>query len=330
MAKVTGLLKLRGTIDDLTFRKTEEGIIAGMKPGPTRERVLTHANFRRTRRNAAEFRLAIQDARLLRHALGAALNGKTGSSLNGRMNGVFCKAARQDRASDRGCRRAWKGATDMLKGFNFNKQLSLEQAMPVPLLHELEVERGACRVKVPAFMARKRKGFPATATHFRIVSGVAMVDFVHEHYRQDVQWGALLPLSKKTPADSCFEHRLEPGTGKVMVQVLGMQFYKLVDGKEVLVKGSAVRILEVVRVEELGNEALRQRGNKGMEETRNEDKLQQLGAKIEEKADEATTEQGNKGSRETQGEGALSGTRIEDELQELGVSVEKGEVVLLE
>jgi hypothetical protein len=109
MAKVISLLKLRGTIDEVTFRKTEEGIIAGMKPGPTRERVLTHANFRRTRRNAAEFRLAIQDARLLRHALGAALNGKTGSSLNGRMNGVFCKAARQDRASDRGCRRAWKG-----------------------------------------------------------------------------------------------------------------------------------------------------------------------------------------------------------------------------
>lgn len=316
MAKVTSLIEFRGTIDDTTFRKTEDGIIAGRKPGPSREKVLTHANFRNTRRNAAEFKLAIQDARLLRHALGAALNGKTGSSLNGRMHGVFCKAARQDWASDWGCRRASKGATGMLRGFDFNKQLSLAHALPVPLLHELDVERGTCQVKVPAFMARKRKGFPATATHFRIVSGVAMVDFIQEQYRQDVQWGALLPLSKQTPADSCFEHRLEPGAGKVMVQVLGMQFYKLVDGKEVLVKGSAVQVLEAVRVEEKGNEAMRQQSTEEGEREGN------VATRQFTFAEASAGEEGNKVGREREGE--LPGTRIEDLLHELSVREEDG------
>ncbi|NII29682.1 hypothetical protein HB364_31675 [Pseudoflavitalea sp. X16] len=283
MAKVTSLIELRGTIADLTFRKTEDGIIAGMKPGPSREKVLTHENFKRTRRNAAEFQLAIQEATLLRHALGTALNGRTGSSLNGRMNGLFCRAARQDGVSDLGSRRASKGDTGLLRGFDFNKQLLLEQALPVPLMHQLDEETGVCRTEVPCFIARKRKGFPVEATHFRIVSGVAMIDFIHGHYRQDVQRSELLPLRKKAPEGICFEHRLEPGAGKVMVQVLGMEFYKVVEGKEVLVKGSALRILEAVRVE---GEAMgtstqpheaelhtcaseRQQGNEGGKKTQN-------------------------------------------------------------
>ena len=132
MAKVTSLIELRGSIDDLTFRKTEHGIIAGMKPGPSREKVLTHENFRRTRRNAAEFGLAIKEATLLRHALGEALNGRKGSSLNGRMFGLFCQAARQDVVSDRGSRRASTGAIDWLRGFDFNMELSLEQRCLCP------------------------------------------------------------------------------------------------------------------------------------------------------------------------------------------------------
>ncbi|NII27492.1 hypothetical protein HB364_20555 [Pseudoflavitalea sp. X16] len=273
--------------------------------------------------------------RLLRHALGAALNGKTGSSLNGRMNGMFCKAARQDGESDLGSRRASKGATGMLTGFDFNKQLSLAYALPVRLTHQLDVETGVCRAELPCFIARKRKGFPVEATHFRIISGVAMIDFICRGYRQDVQRSALLPLSKKTPADICFEHWLEPGEGKVMVQALGMQFYKLVEGKEVLVKGSAVRILEVVRIETQIKSELHELECGSVREDTNQGKRT-----LEEEGNEALRQQGNEETRqEIQYEDGLGGTGIEEELQgtriigelhELGVRVEKAEVVLLE
>jgi hypothetical protein len=75
MAKVISLLKLSGTIGDLTFRQTVWGTIAQQKPGPTRERVLTCEKFDHTRRNAGEFRLAIKNATLLRRALGEAIGG---------------------------------------------------------------------------------------------------------------------------------------------------------------------------------------------------------------------------------------------------------------
>ena len=315
MAKVISLLQLRGSIDDLTFRKTEDGTIAGRKPGPTRERVLTYEHFKRTRRNAAEFQLAIRDARLLRHALGQALNGRRGSSMNGRMNGLFYTAARQDDVSDLGARRAYKGGIGLLTGFDFNKQLSLEHALPAPLMHQLDVATGACQVKIPSFIARKRKGFPPEATHFRIVSGVAMMDFLCPNYRHDVQESKLLPLRTKTPEGICFEHQLEPGEGKVMVQVLGMEFYKLVNGKEVLIKGSAVRILEAVRVE--GETT-------GTSTLTHEAGLHTCASEwLVEEGNEALRQQGNEGGEQTRGEDELYVTGIEEELQELGVRVEE-------
>ncbi|MBO9562705.1 MAG: hypothetical protein J7621_08030 [Niastella sp.] len=283
MARVIGLFKLRGSIDDVTFRQTQDGIIAGMKPGPTRERVLSHENFALTRRNAEEFQLAIKDAQLLRHALGEVLDGRTGSSMNGRMNGLFYKAARRDETNDLGFRRAAQGHIDLLTGFNFNKQLSLEYALPVPLVRSLDVGTGACKVEVPSFIARKRKGFPAEATHFRLVSTMVVVDFGRRKYEQAIGRSELLPLRKKTPGTIGFEHKLEVANGQVAVQVLGMDFYKVVDGHEVLVKGSAIRVLEAVQslessVQSKGIEAETQGGNEEMlrNETRIEDELHEL------------------------------------------------------
>jgi hypothetical protein len=182
MAKVISLFQLRGSIDDLTFRQTEYGTIAGMKPGPTREKVLTHEDFRLTRRNAGEFKLAIRDAQLLRKALGIALNGIAGSSLNGRMNGLLHTAARQDGTSDLGARRASQGDIGILTGFDFNKQLPLATALPVNFTHALDAATGTLKVALPCFIARKKKNFPAGATHFRIVSGGVAVNFLCPRY----------------------------------------------------------------------------------------------------------------------------------------------------
>ncbi|WP_315822258.1 hypothetical protein [Paraflavitalea speifideaquila] len=89
MAKVISLFKISGTISDLTFRQTKDGLVAQMKPGPTREEVLTSDNFRRTRLNADEFGLAVKEATLLRRGLRSSLEGVKGGTLNGRMKVFF-------------------------------------------------------------------------------------------------------------------------------------------------------------------------------------------------------------------------------------------------
>lgn len=262
MAKVISLFKLSGTISDLTFRQTKDGVVAQMKPGPSRERVLHHERFRITRLVAAEFTMAGKEAKLLRDALRSAKDGMHVASLNGRMNGLFYKVAMSDTEHRLGERHASNGNMQLLAGFDFNKELLLANALPAGIRHRLDAATGRMKVELPAFIARKKKGFPKEATHFRIVSCGAVIDFARRSHRNDILTSELMPLRKKTPGDICLEHTLEAGAGEVLVQVLGMQLYRLEEGKEVLLQGGAMRILEVGKVGE-GIEATRQSGNEG-------------------------------------------------------------------
>jgi hypothetical protein len=60
-----------------------------------------------------------------------------------------------------------------------------------------------------------------------------------------------LPLGKKTLEGICLEHRLKVEPDEVLQQVLGVTFYKIVNGEEKMLKGGAMRILEAVRMEQV-------------------------------------------------------------------------------
>jgi hypothetical protein len=268
MAKVISPIQLRGLLAETTYRLTENGNIAGRKTGPTREKVLTHENFGLTRRNASEFKMAVQDSAALRYALGPALNGMIGSSLNGRMNGLLHLIAQHDPANDLGSRRACNGDFSLLNGFDFNKQLPMKEAWHLKFTNSMDVASGVFSVSIPSFIARKRNVFPDDATHFRIVSGGASIDLVRQHYIRDFKFSELLPLRKKTRDVICFEHQVKVKPGEVLIQVLGVEFYKLVDGREVLVKGSALQVVEAVQrcessVQSQGDALVREDTNQG-------------------------------------------------------------------
>jgi hypothetical protein len=248
MAKVTSLLNLRGTIGDLTIRQTEWGMVAQSRPGPSREKVLTDKNFKATRRNACEFKLAAKDSKLLRRALDKTLDSVRDSRLNGIMNGLMRKASMQDEYSGYGHRCAAHGNISLLEGFDFNQKLLLNQALPVSFEHGLDVTTGTAKLVLPSFIARRKKGFPKGATHIQIVSCAAIVDFGRDGYANNIKSSELLPLSKKTPGTICLEHQLKVEAGEVLLQVMGIEFYKVENGKEVLLKGGAVRILGVARM----------------------------------------------------------------------------------
>lgn len=294
MAKYESIVTIRGTIDDLTFRNTAEGKIVGAKTGPTRERVLTDEKFAQTRNNASEFKQAIKDARLLRRALSSMLDGVRCATLNGHVNGLLYAIAKEDKLNDYGSRCAEAGDIGVMTGFDFNHALSLDTALPVKPAHSLDAATGLMKVEIPSFIAYKKKGYPKEATHFRIVSGGALVNFSNNNYSNKIQVSDLLPLSRKTPGDICLEHQLNTKPGDVLVQVVGIQLYKLVNGEAVLVKGGTVRILNAARIAV----------------TRIEDELHEI---VEEEGNEALRE-GNKALRqqgtEEKGNGALMGTRI--------------------
>lgn len=55
MARQVGLLKLAGTLEDISFYKAVYGYLARAKGGVDRKTILTDPRFQRTRENAFEF-----------------------------------------------------------------------------------------------------------------------------------------------------------------------------------------------------------------------------------------------------------------------------------
>ncbi|HYK56953.1 MAG TPA: hypothetical protein VEV15_10835, partial [Flavisolibacter sp.] len=73
MAKQRGIIKLEGTIGDITFQKTQDGYLAKEKTSIPASRIATDPAFQRTRENNAEFGRAGKAGKALRNALRGAL-----------------------------------------------------------------------------------------------------------------------------------------------------------------------------------------------------------------------------------------------------------------
>ena len=81
MAKQRGIIKLDGTMADITFYRTKHGYMAKEKLRVPPGRILNDPRFARTRENMAEFGRACNAARVLRNAMGTLLTSFGGKNL---------------------------------------------------------------------------------------------------------------------------------------------------------------------------------------------------------------------------------------------------------
>jgi hypothetical protein len=251
MAKLISALKISGTVDDLSFCLQQDGsVVVQSKPGPRSEQVKAGKNFDLTRRNAREFGKATRDAMLLRHSLGYIAGALRHSKLNSHVNQRMHQVALSDTGSDYGSRHANKGQLPLLEGFDYNHLLSLETALPVRLKHSLNVATGVLQLVVPGCIVRRKKVFPAGATHFKIVSCAAALDFDKHRYSNHIAASDLQPLSKQMPGVE-LAHSLCAKPGQVMVHSVGIIFYKVQEGKTELLRGGALQLVEAVKLEQV-------------------------------------------------------------------------------
>jgi hypothetical protein len=68
MAKQRSIIKLEGTLGDITFVKTADGYIAKERTSLNGARIKNDAGFQRTRENNAEFGTAAKTGKIIRAA----------------------------------------------------------------------------------------------------------------------------------------------------------------------------------------------------------------------------------------------------------------------
>jgi hypothetical protein len=137
MARQSGLIKINGTLDNLTFYKTADGYQVRTKGGVSRDRILNDPSYARTRENGAEFGGSASAGKLLRNALGTMLFNAKDAKLSSRMLKVMSGVNNLDTVSARGARNVGDGLLTasgkiLLQGFDFNGRAPLASVLYCP------------------------------------------------------------------------------------------------------------------------------------------------------------------------------------------------------
>ena len=248
MAKQDGLIPLIGTIDNLSFSKSPFGYLARKKTGPTRKAVLKDANFERTRENAADFKTAVRAGTLVRATIWPILRVSTNVWLNGRMNALLLQAVRSDKTNGRGKKAMLPAALSILKGFEINANNPITKRKGISYKIKKNVRKGIIQLTIPPFISKTALTPPDDATHFKIMTISASINFTKTQLTNDLQNSDLLAISRRKTTTLTFQRPIINKAGEAQLLALGIAFYKKVDGLEKLLKGGAAKIVEAGEV----------------------------------------------------------------------------------
>ena len=226
MAKQAGQHLIEGTIDNLTFSKTEDGYLVKKKSRLTREKVLTDPGFEQTRYNAQEFKEAIKSGQVIRLALHTLIKPLADTKLSSRMNTALLKVVQSDQESTLGERKASNGDPTLLKGFEFNRHLMMKKRFSADYAISHDEANNLLHIDIPGFKPSSCIESPQGAHSFRLICGVGVVNLEEQkHAPIHKQESVLLPLRKTITDAMRFSIPAEVAPGQVLFAVFGVSFY---------------------------------------------------------------------------------------------------------
>ncbi|MBS1565313.1 MAG: hypothetical protein JST39_13045 [Bacteroidetes bacterium] len=249
MARQIGIIKLKGTLDDITFYKTEDGHLAKTKSGVSADRIASDPNFQRTRENGEEFKKAGKGGKLIRAALNAYLQTSGDSKLPSRLVRAMMKVIKADQTSTRGQRNVIDGEAMLLEGFDFNRNGTLKSNLFIQPAYTIDRPTGKLTVNAPAFIPLNMISAPVGATHFKLVSAGLEVDFENEVYVVDTHETAVFRWDRNPTAAINMVNQVTAASTHPLFLVLGVAYYQEVNGAQYELKTGIYNALAIVKVD---------------------------------------------------------------------------------
>jgi hypothetical protein len=248
MARQRGILKLEGTIGNITFYKSQDGYLAREKGGVDANRIANDPNFQRTRENGNEFGTAGKAGKVLRNSVRALLQKASDSRMVSRLTKKMVEVLQADVTSTRGQRNVIDGEADLLEGFEFNDAAKLSTTLYAPYEATIDRVAGTLTVNIAAFIPANMVAAPSGTTHFKIISAGAEVDFENETFVVDTNNSNLLPWDEAATAVINLANAVTPNSTHPLFLGLGIEFYQDVNGTKYPLKNGAYNALSLVKV----------------------------------------------------------------------------------
>lgn len=248
MAKQKGIVKLDGTIGDITFYKSQDGYLAREKGGVSGDRIATDPNFQRTRENGEEFGRAGKGGKLLRTAIRSMLQNASDSRMVSRLTQKMVEVIQEDSTNPRGQRNVIDGEAELLAGFEFNVNGKLGTTLYAPYTATIDRVAGTLVANIPSFVPINMVAAPGGTTHFKVVSAGAEIDFENETFITSTSASAVLPWDGTATAVLNLSNAVTANSTHPLFLVLGIEFYQEVNGQMYSLKNGAFNALAIAKV----------------------------------------------------------------------------------
>ncbi len=248
MAQQKGILPLQGTIGNITFYKSKDGYLAREKGGIEGGRIATDPAFQRTRENGAEFGRAGKAGKLLRSSIKSLLQNASDSKTTSRLTKEMLLVIQADTVNPRGQRNVINGQPGKLLGFEFNIAGKLDATLFAPYSTSVDRLTGTLIVNIPSFIPANMLSAPQGATHFRVHSAAAEIDFEQNTYVMGTDTSDEIAWDTTATTPLALTQTVTPNSTQPLFLFLATDFLQAVNGTMYPLKNGAYNSLAIVNV----------------------------------------------------------------------------------
>jgi hypothetical protein len=244
MAKVKGIIKLKGTFGGVNFYQLNGETIARQAGGGfTSEAIHTKNSMVRVRENFSEFKGCMQSVQFFKQGLHSFLSTFKDGTLHLRLVSLFTKLKDLDLVSARGSRTVYGGlqnpaGQELLQHYLLTSGSRLEI-----LLHQKVLFDWTTGMSIPNFDAGK-VSFPSGATHLGLQMGYLTYDF--DKYTSSSHFSEMQYLTTKEIGAIHFTTPIQTETEGLKVAVVFARFVQEMNGQYYPLKNEKSVVLEVV------------------------------------------------------------------------------------
>lgn len=251
MAKVTSIIKLKGTIDGLNFyERLGKPVVRKAGGGFNGKAIKKKASMVRVRENSSEFGLSSRLKSVYQRSLSFFYAGIKDGTLHGRLMRLFMDIKGVDYESPRGERRVHKGLStapglELFRRFVYTPKCRVLEKLDGDSHMDWDLLQLRVHVSATAEVY-----FPKGATHLELLCAVVEFDFEHHTYK--VARAVSIQLERgAAQGEHLFDLPLLSGDSGMRLAFLGLRYYEDVAGLRYYYKGENGCGLELVSIKTL-------------------------------------------------------------------------------
>lgn len=249
MAKQKGPIKIEGTLGDISFYKQNGKHFVRNKGGVSADRIKKDPRFARTRENLAEFGAANKGAKLIRKGVRLGMQKVRDPRLNNRLMPLVMKVLQADTTHVRGERTIASGDLSLLENFQFSNKVNFDSIYFLSPLVAVDKTAGTVTIDWPDYTTEIDLVTQVDATHFRLFSLVATIDFDEGSAIGTIVSSAEISQVSALQSGFTDTHTIEAGTNAPVFVLLGVEYLQELNGVYYPLRNGSLNPMEIYHIE---------------------------------------------------------------------------------